>query len=59
MLTVDLQLTLVELLVILLGIGISWAIYHDSDRAELPGEAMEPDPTIPDEVATPSGRTLE
>lgn len=59
MLSVDDQVTLVEILVILLGIAITWAIYYNSDRAELPGEAMEPDPAIPDEKFTPPGRTLE
>ncbi|HTZ61717.1 MAG TPA: hypothetical protein VMC82_03635 [Thermoplasmata archaeon] len=50
---------MVEVLVILMGIGITWAVYQGSDRAELPGEAAVPDPHEPDD-ATPDtrGRTL-
>ncbi|HEY6238920.1 MAG TPA: hypothetical protein VIZ68_07040, partial [Thermoplasmata archaeon] len=48
---VDDTVTLVEILVILLGVAITWAVYHGSDRAELPGDALVPDPTIPDESA--------
>lgn len=59
MLSVDDEVTLVEILVILLGFGISWAVYYRSDRAELPGEATEPDPNVPDEAFVPEGRTLE
>lgn len=48
-----------EILVILMGIGITWAVYHGSERAELPGDAQIPDPHESDD-ATPdmSGRTL-
>jgi len=48
-----------EVLVILLGIAIVWAVYYGSDRAELPGEATVPPPEIVDD-ATPdtTGRTL-
>ncbi len=55
----DQIVTLTQVLVVLLGIGIIWAVYHGSDRAELPGEAVEPDPTLVDD-ATPDtrGRTL-
>ena len=48
-----------EILVILMGIGITWAVYHGSERAELPGDAQIPDPHESDD-STPdmSGRTL-
>ena len=59
MLSVDDEVTMVEILVILLGLGVTWAIYYNSDRAELPGEATEPDPTVAEDTFTPSGRTLE
>jgi hypothetical protein len=59
MLSIDDQVTLVEILAILAGIGITWAIYYGSDRAELPGEATEPDPNTPDEKFPHEGRTLE
>ncbi len=58
-LSVDQQVTLVEILVLLLGIGITWAIYYGSERAELPGEARVPDPSVPDEIVPDiRGRTL-
>jgi hypothetical protein len=51
--------TLTEVLVILMGIGVTWAVYYGSDRAELPGEATIPDPLEEDDVVSdPSGRTL-
>lgn len=59
MLSVDDEVTLVEILSVLVGIGVTWAIYYNSDRAELPGEATEPDPSVPDEKFAPEGRTLE
>jgi hypothetical protein len=50
---------LVEVLVVLMGIGITWAVYHGSERAELPGDAQVPDPAEPDDtVADTRGRTL-
>jgi len=57
--TPDQIVTLTEVLVILLGIAITWAVYHGSERAELPGEATEPEPGEPDD-AKPDlrGRTL-
>ena len=57
--TPDQIVTLTEILVILLGIVITWAVYHGSEHAELPGEATEPEPGEPDD-ATPDtrGRTL-
>ncbi len=59
MLSIDDEVTLVEILAILLGFGVTWAIYYNSDRAELPGEATEPDPTVPEETVSHPGRTLE
>ena len=58
-LTPDQIVTMTEILVILAGIGITWAVYHNSDRAELPGDASFPDPHETDD-ATPDtrGRTL-
>ena len=50
---------LIDILVILAGIGILWAVYYGSDRAELPGTAMVPDPSEPDDaVPDTAGRTL-
>jgi len=58
-LSIDDTITVVEILVILLGIAITWAAFYGSDRAELPGEAMIPDPTLPDESGVDTrGRTL-
>jgi hypothetical protein len=59
MLSADDEVTMVEVLAILVGIAITWAIYYHSDRAELPGEATEPDPNVPNEVESHPGRTLE
>jgi hypothetical protein len=48
-----------EILVILMGIGITWAVYYGSDRAELPGESREPPPGEPDDAKPDTtGRTL-
>jgi hypothetical protein len=50
---------LTEVLVILMGIGITWAVYHGSERAELPGDAREPPPGEPDDARPDTrGRTL-
>jgi hypothetical protein len=58
-LSTDQILTLTELLVILLGIAITWAVFYGSDRAELPGEAAIPDPAVPAEsFVDDEGRTL-
>ncbi len=58
--TTDQLLTLTEILVILLGIAITWAVYYGSDRAELPGDARIPDPTeVDDTVPDMRGRSLE
>jgi hypothetical protein len=48
-----------ELLVILMGIGITWAVYHGSENAELPGEATVPDPHQDDDAHPDTrGRSL-
>ncbi len=58
-LSIDDQITLVEILVMLLGVGITWAAFYNSDRAELPGTAPIPDPAEPDDYHYPvEGRTL-
>ncbi|MCI4349653.1 MAG: hypothetical protein L3J93_05505 [Thermoplasmata archaeon] len=55
----DQIVTLTEILVTLATIGIAWAVYYGSDRAELPGEARVPEPTIADDSAPDTeGRTL-
>jgi hypothetical protein len=59
MLSIDDEVTMIEILTILIGFGITWAIYYNSDHAELPGEATEPDPSVPGEVESHPGRTLE
>jgi len=58
-LTPDQIVNLTEALMLLMGIGIIWAVYHGSERAELPGDARIPDPHQADD-ATPDtrGRTL-
>jgi hypothetical protein len=51
--------TMTEILVILMGIAITWAVYHGSDRAELPGTATVPPPGEPDDARPDTrGRTL-
>jgi len=58
-LSVDDTVTVVEILVLLLGIAITWVVYYGSENAELPGEARIPDPTIPDDPGVDTtGRTL-
>ena len=57
--SVDQIITLTEILVILMGIGITWAVYYGSDRAELPGDAMIPVPgEVDDTVPDTRGRSL-
>jgi hypothetical protein len=59
-LTTDQVITLVEVLVILLGIAITWAIYYGSENAELPGESTIPEPMVKDDLVVDTrGRTLE
>jgi hypothetical protein len=58
-LTPDQIVELTEVLVVLMGIGITWLVYHGSDKAELPGEALIPDPTQADDtLPDTSGRSL-
>ncbi len=58
-LTVDQIITLTQVLVILMGIGIVWAIYYGSERAELPGDASIPNANEADDsVPDTRGRTL-
>jgi hypothetical protein len=55
----DQVVDLTEILVVLMGIGITWAVYLGSDRAELPGEATIPSPGEADDTKPdPRGRTL-
>lgn len=55
----DQTVTLVEILTILMGVGILWAVYYGSERAELPGTVAEPDPSQPDDTRPDTtGRTL-
>ncbi|MCI4340711.1 MAG: hypothetical protein L3J73_05550 [Thermoplasmata archaeon] len=59
-LSIDDTVTLTEILVLLMGIAITWAVYYGSERAELPGEARIPDPTLPaDPGADTRGRSLQ
>jgi hypothetical protein len=58
-LSADQIVEMTEVLVILLGIGITWAVYHGSEKAELPGEATRPDPHEADDSRpNTEGRTL-
>lgn len=58
-LTPDQVVSLTEILVLLMGIGITWAVYYGSERAELPGEASVPDPTLADDSRPDTvGRSL-
>jgi hypothetical protein len=58
-LSADDVVTMTEVLVILMGIAITWLVYRGSDRAELPGDSVVPDPAEPDDaVPDTRGRTL-
>jgi hypothetical protein len=58
-LSIDDQITLVEVLLIFAGIGITWAAFYGSERAELPGEAAIPEAGAPDDMEIDTrGRTL-
>lgn len=58
-LSIDDQINLLEALLILAGIGITWAVYYGSDRAELPGDSEIPEPGEPDPLEIDTrGRTL-
>ncbi len=51
--------TLTEILVILMGIGITWVVYRGSEKAELPGDAQIPPPgEVDDADPDTRGRTL-
>jgi hypothetical protein len=53
-------MTVVEVLVILMGIAITWAVYYGSENAELPGEAKIPVPMVRDDMVIDTrGRSLE
>ncbi len=55
----DQVVELTEILVVLMGVGITWAVYYGSERAELPGEATVPDPHEADDAHPDTrGRTL-
>jgi hypothetical protein len=55
----DQIVTLTEILVVLMGIGITWVVYRGSEHAELPGDARIPDPNQADDtVPDTRGRTL-
>ena len=57
--TTDQLITITELLMILLGIAITWAVYYGSEKAELPGEAKIPDASLPDDVVSDThGRSM-
>jgi len=58
-LTPNQVVTMTEILVVLMGIGITWAVYRGSENAELPGDARVPDPSQTDDaVPDTRGRTL-
>lgn len=58
-LSADQIVWMTELLVILMGIGITWAVYHGSEDAELPGDARTPPPGEPDDARPDTrGRSL-
>jgi hypothetical protein len=58
-LTPDQIVELTDILVVLMGIGITWVVYHGSENAELPGDAREPPPGEADDaVPDVRGRTL-
>lgn len=58
--TIDQTMELLELLMMIMGIAITWAVYYGSDRAELPGESRIPEPSVPDDMAIDTrGRSLE
>ncbi|MFY9717188.1 MAG: hypothetical protein WAK40_04565 [Thermoplasmata archaeon] len=55
----DQVVTMTEILVILMGIGITWVVYHGSENAELPGQATIPPSDEADDAHPDTrGRTL-
>ena len=58
-LTANQIVDLTEILLVLMGIAIIWAVYYGSENAELPGDARIPDPAQADDtVPDTRGRTL-
>ena len=58
-LTPDQVVTMTEILVLLMGIGITWAVYRGSENAELPGTALVPVPGEADDARPDTrGRSL-
>jgi hypothetical protein len=58
-LSIDQIVTLTEVLVLLLGVAITWAVFYGSENAELPGESKIPDPMVPDDMVIDArGRSL-
>jgi hypothetical protein len=58
-LSIDDTLTVLEVLVILMGIAMTWAAFYGSEKAELPGEATIPDPNeVEEPTRMAEGRTL-
>jgi hypothetical protein len=49
-LSIDDQVTLVEVFLVFVGLAVTWAVFYGSERAELPGEAAIPDPGLPDDM---------
>ncbi len=59
MLSPDQIVEMSEAIAVLLGIGITWAVYQGSEHAELPGEALTPPPGEADDARPDTrGRTL-
>lgn len=59
-LSIDDQIDMTVILVILLGLAITWAVYYGSDKAELPGESRIPDPSVPDDPGSDvKGRSFQ
>ena len=55
----DQVVTLTEILVVLMGIAITWAVYYGSENAELPGDARIPAPGQSDDARPDTrGRSL-
>jgi len=57
--TIDQLITITEVLVTLLGVAITWAVFYDYEHAELPGEAPIPAPHVADDMVVDTrGRSL-
>jgi hypothetical protein len=58
-LSINDQLTFLEVVLVLVGLGITWVVFYGSERAELPGEAAIPEAGSPDDMEIDTrGRTL-